>query len=500
MAVELPDEAVTYSYQGALAPAGEEWTAAAELRTRHFIQPARLKEIGQRLNQCRSQIAAEREMRNVPPELLPLDAGFIDLPQIILDQYRRKQDASELGRVLTLANRLREAADWLVVLGTGGPTLGPLALFQALRGAQHNQLAPEHRIGLPRLFFDGCDFDNDSLQDLLEMLQVSCVDPERREERWGVVTINRSGTALEPGVALRLFRREATEYYGLRSPLLAEVFAAVTGTTGRTRDLFKALGHGDDSVLTIPDNVSDRFSVFTPAGLLPAALVGLDVRALLLGAAAMTRRFLDEPFERNPVLQLAVVNYLMAEELGKPIRVLSVWSRRLEALGRWYDHLVSESLGKQGRGPTPLTLVQPRDLHARGQHLHEGPRDRFVLNVVVKTPRAVAIPVQMADRNEDDLNTFNRKTLLDFTNAARTALSRSHFDTARPTAELMLPALSEHTLGQLMQMMMLATVVEGRLMGINPYSQPSNEVTQRQLRAALSERSTPGSGPVPVPK
>ncbi len=503
MAVELPDEAVTYSCQGALAPAGEEWTAAAELRAKHFIQPTRLKDLGQRLNQCRSQVAAEREMRNVPPEMMPLEAGFIDLPQASLDQLRRKQDASDLGRVLALARRLRDNADWLVVLGTGGPLLGPQALFQALRGSYHNQLPPQHRIGLPRLLFDGCDFDNDSLQDLLELLQVSCVDPERREERWGVVTVSRTGTALEPGVALRAFRREAAEYYGLRSPQTTQLFAAVTGASGRLHDLFRAFGHGEDSVLTIPDNIGDRFAVFTAAGLLPAALVGLDVRALLLGAAAMTRRFLDEPFERNPVLQLAAVNYLMSEEMNKPLRVLSVWSRRLEGLGRWYEHLVSESLGKQGHGPTPLTLVQPRDLRSHGQQQQEGTRDRFTLNLVVKTPRAVAIPVQMADHNEDGSEppTIARRCRISRTPRGPTLSSVYHFDTARPTAELMLPALTEHTLGQLMQMLMLATVVEGRLMGVNPYSPPSGEIAQRQLRTALSERTvSPSSGSIPIPK
>ncbi len=491
MAVELPDEAVSFSYHGALAPVGEEWTAAAELRSQHFIQPSRLKDMLQRLNQCRSQVAAEREVRNVPPELLPLDSGFIDLPQTMLDQFRRKQDSSDLGRVLTLATRLRDEADWLVVLGIGGPALGPQALVQALRATHHNELAPEFRVGVPRLFFDGNDFDNDALQDLLELLQVSCVDPERREERWGVVAINRSGTAMEPGIALRVFRREAAEYYGLRSPWLGRMFAAVTGTTGKLHDQFKALGHDADSVLTIPENVGSRFAVFTAAGLLPAA-----ARRPRRPRHVARRRRYDTPFHgravrAQPGLAAAVVNYLMAEELGKPVRVLSVWSKKLEALGRWYEHLLSESLGKQGRGPTPLTLVQPRDSHARGQQQQEGPRDRFVLNVVVKTPRAVAIPVQMADRNEDDLNAFNRKTLPDFMNAARTAVTKAYYDTARPTAELMLPALSEHTIGQVLQMLMLATVIEGRLMGLNPYSQPGVEVAERNLRAALAEKNVP---------
>src|SRR5262249_840508 len=156
-----------------------------------------------------------------------------------------------------------------------------------------------------------------------------------------------------------------------------------------------------------------RFSVFTPAGLLPAATIGLDVRALLLGASVMTRRFLEEPFERNPILQYAAVNYLMSEQLGKPIRVLAVWSKKLEALGLWYDQLVAESLAKQGRGPTPLTIVQTRDLHSRGQQHQEGTRDKVINNLVVNSPQTVPIPVGMSDHNEDGLNALNRKGLPD---------------------------------------------------------------------------------------
>ena len=92
-------------------------------------------------------------------------------------------------------------------------------------------------------------------------------------------------------------------------------------------------------MLTVPENIGGRYSVFTAAGLLPAAVMGLDARALLLGAAAMTKRFLEEPFERNPVLQYAAVNYLMTEELKKTTRVLAVWSKKLESLGLWYDQL-----------------------------------------------------------------------------------------------------------------------------------------------------------------
>ncbi|HTU17631.1 MAG TPA: glucose-6-phosphate isomerase [Gemmataceae bacterium] len=486
MTVELPDEAIAYHYQSLLTPVGEEWSAAAELRARHFLAPSRLKELVPRLMQCRGQVAAEREMRNVPPEMQPLDAGFIDLPQATLDNYRRKGESSDLGRVLSLATHLREQVDRVVFLGAAGATLGPRALFEALLSRYHNELPPETRLGVPRIYFEGDSADNDALQNLLDLLQITCIDPEQREERWAIVALGKTGDALEPAIALRVFRREATEYYGLRSEWLTELFAAVTGGESKLRRLFEAHGHEESTLLTMPENVGARFSAFTAAGLLPAAVMGLDVRALLLGAAAMTKHFLEEPFERNPVLQFAGVNYLMTEECHKPLRVLSVWSKKLEALGWWYDQLASSSLSKQGRGPTPLTIVCTRDLHARGQQHQDGPRDRLINNLVVKNARAVPILVQMADHNEDDLNQLNRKGLPDILQATLTGVNQAYHDAARPTADLVLPALSEHVMGQLLQMLMLATVVEARLMGVNPYGQPGVAAYQRQRRELLT--------------
>jgi glucose-6-phosphate isomerase len=493
MAMELPDEAVTFNYQALLTPPSEEWNAAAELRTRHFLSPSRLKDLVPRLMQCRSQVASEREFRNVPtPQIVPSTsggneggAGFLDLPQATLDNYRRKGEASDLGRVLTLATRLREQVDRIVFLGVPGTLLAPRVLFEALLSRYHNELPPETRLGVPRIYFEGDNTDNDALQNLLDLLQITCIDPEQREERWAVAVVGKTGEALEPALALRVFRREAAEYYGLRSPYLKDLFTAITGSESKFRRLFEAYGHDESQLLTIPDNVGSRFSTFTSAGLLPAAVMGLDVRALLLGAAATTKRFLEEPFERNPALQFAAINYLMNEECGKSLRMMSVWSRKLEAFGHWYEQLASSSLSKQGRGPTPMTMVGTRDLHVRGQQLQEGPRDRFITNLIVKNPKAVPILTQMADHNEDELNQYNRKSLPDILNATLRGTNQAYYDVARPTADLVLPTLSEHTMGQLMQMMMLATVVEARLMGVDPYSQPGVEVYKRHRKEFL---------------
>src|SRR6202035_4246423 len=156
-----------------------------------------------RLTQVRSKIATERELKTPPPELSPLDAGFIDLPQKTLDQHRRQGESSVLGRVLALTGRLREQVDRVVVLGIGGSYLGARALFEALRSSYHNELPVKDRQNSPRIYFEGNNVDNDALQELFDLLQLTCVEPENREERWGVVVISKSGGTIETAAAYR---------------------------------------------------------------------------------------------------------------------------------------------------------------------------------------------------------------------------------------------------------------------------------------------------------
>jgi glucose-6-phosphate isomerase len=489
--MQLPDEIVEYQYAGAMAPTPAAWTPLAEIQAQNLLSPARLRAILPQLQQAKAQVASERELASPPPELRPLEAGFITLPQNLLDGYRRHGNDSELGRIIGRAQRLRDEVDRVVVLGVGGPYLGARALFEALCSPYHNELPARSRLGSPRLYFGGNNFDADAVQDLLDLFEATCVDPEVRDERWGAIIVSKSGGTLETAVSYRVFRGELARFYGSQGEGRRKVVTAVTGSNGPLRSLLKAEGYADDAVLGMPDNVGGRFSVFTAAGLLPAAVVGLDVRALLLGAATMTRRFLEEPFERNPVLQFAAVNHLMSEELEKPTRVLAVWSNKLEALGLWYDQLVAESLGKQGRGPTPITTVQTRDLHSRGQQFQDGPRDKMINNLIVKSPKSAAMTLGMADQNEDDLNQFSRRTLADMLRAAHAGTTEAFAEVARPCADIVMPTLSEFTLGQLLQMLMLSTVMEGRLMGINPYSRPGVEAYKRSMRQILKAMPNP---------
>ena len=180
--MQLPDENIEYQFQRLLVPLYESWTPLAELQNQHYLPPEKLEKLRDEAIKTRGLVVAERELLNPPPKLRPLQAGFIDLPQKLLDQFKRKQDASELGKVFRISNRLREEVDRVVVLGIGGSYLGAKALFDALCHTYHNEMPANLRMGKPRVYFEGNNVDNDSLQELFELLENACVDPVRREE------------------------------------------------------------------------------------------------------------------------------------------------------------------------------------------------------------------------------------------------------------------------------------------------------------------------------
>jgi glucose-6-phosphate isomerase len=257
----------------------------------------------------------------------------------------------------------------------------------------------------------------------------------------------------------------------------------VTGNTGKLADLAKALGC--NSVFEVPDGVGGRFSVLSAVGLLPAALLGLDIEKLLRGATVMNEHFRSAAPSENVVLQFAGVCHLLEALRGCDVRVLATWGKRLEALGLWYDQLLAESLGKNEHGALPITVVNTRDLHSRGQQHQEGKRNKLITNLFVERPRSDPLSIGRSDLDHDELNELADKTLPDILAAALAGTNKAYRDDHRPTADIVLPQLDEYTLGQLFQMLMLATVAEGRLIAINSYGQPGVEAYKRNMNAIL---------------
>ena len=272
----------------------------------------------------------------------------------------------------------------------------------------------------------------------------------------------------------------------LRGSEASELVIPVTGSSGRLFELATALGCRES--FPVPDGVGGRFSILSAVGLLPAAILGIDIVRLLEGAATMNTHFRTAPPGQNVVLDYVGVSHLLETQRGATLRVLSVWAKSLETTGLWYDQLLAESLGKHERGATPFTTVNTRDLHSRAQQHQEGRRDKLITNVVVDHWRCDPLPVGHSDFDQDKLNDIAGKTLPELMSAAVAGTNQAYRDDGRPTADIHLPRVDEASLGQLFQMLMLATVVEGRLLGINPYGQPGVEKYKQNMNRILGRK------------
>jgi glucose-6-phosphate isomerase len=443
------------------------------------LGPADVHWLAPRLNVARQEVIDDLVLFEkyeqgvaLPAEKQPLDAAFFDLPERMLDE-----DRPLLDDIVETANRLAAEVDRVVVLGIGGSYMGARALFEACCHPYHNELPREARKGRPRICFEGNNVDNDAVAGLLDLL--------RGDPNWAIIVISKSGGTLETAAGFRVFLDALRQSLGGDEEKLRRRVVPVTGETGRLRDLATALGC--PKMFPIHDGVGGRFSVLDPVGLLPAAVMGLDVVKLLRGAAAMNEQFRTARPGENPALDYAGIARMMEVRRGATIRVLSTWGKRLEAVGLWYDQLLSESLGKDGQGATPVTVVNTRDLHSRGQQHQEGRRDKLITNLYAEqTDRPpIAIPKWDAKYDQDKLNDLTGKTLPEILAAARQGTNEAYADDYRFTADIRLPRLDEASLGQLLQMLMVATVVEGRLVGINPYGQPGVEGYKKKMNAIL---------------
>jgi glucose-6-phosphate isomerase len=414
-----------------------------------------------------------------PAEKIPLDAGFHRLPERLLAELAGQGAQSEIERLRASADRLASRCDSVVVLGIGGSYMGARALLESCCHPFYNEVTKAQRGGRPRIYFEGNNVDTDAVRGLLDVLQNS-------PGRWGIVVISKSGGTLETAAVLRILLRALAESLGDGVPL-GEFVIPITGEGSRLDKLAAQLGCAAEDVFRVPDGVGGRFSVLSAVGLYPAALMGLDLEQLLGGAVVMNEHFVQGDVGDNVVLDYTAVCHLLEQRQGCVTRLLSTWGKRLEAFGLWYDQLLAESLGKQERGALPLTVVNTRDLHSRGQQHQEGRRDKLVTNVMIQQDERQALAIGPSEHNADQLNELADKTLRNILEAAHAGTNKAYRDASRPTTDLWVPQLNENTLGQLFQMMMLATVLEGRLMGINPYGQPGVEDYKTNMNAILRQ-------------
>ncbi len=408
---------------------------------------------------------------------LDLNAGnaFVRGPDELLASYAADRRGSVLGRLFKRASHMHTIVDRVVMLGSGGCCTGAKAILDSCCQPFWNELSRADRGSKPRIYFDGNSFDNDSMQGLLHLLDAHKGKPASNElERWALVVIDKCGDTPETSAALRQFLAALQTSTGLDREKLVELLVPVTGQNSRLHELVTQLGSTD--IYSVPEGVDDPFSVLSVAGLVPAAMLGVNVIELLQGAVAMTEHFATAPPEENVVLQYAATNHLLEKQRGLAVRVLRLWSKALEPFGFWYDQLVSESLGKERAGVTQISMVKTSDLFSRHQqHLHphrdtavNPHRDTAVNNIIVEEVRFDALPVQKGENVVDFKWAVSEETLPGALKRVIAAANEKLKLAGRPSTNLLVPRVDELHMGQLFQMMMLATVVEGRFMGVKP--------------------------------
>jgi glucose-6-phosphate isomerase len=419
--------------------------------------------------------------KTIPTDMQPLDVGFYTLPKKLLDEYEANRQSSELGRLFKTANAMQSKVDRVVVLGIGGSYMGARALLESCVEPYWNDLTRGERGSKPRMYFEGNNVDNDATQGLLKLLSRDSQSVDPAADNWGLVVISKSGGTLETAAAFRIFLN-ALETKLDGKAALKDYLIPVTGEGGKLHKMVQGLGC--DEFFPVPDGVGGRCSVLSAVGLVPAALLGINVIELLQGAVAMNKHF-EEADSDNIVLEYVAVNHLLEKKRGASIRVLSVWSKALESLGLWYDQLSAESLGKKELGFTPLTTLNTRDLHSRHQQHQEGARDKVFNNIIVDEYRCDHVSIGKRTADADSLNEIADKTLPQVMDAAIRGTNQALADDKRASTNLFMPKVDELHVGQLMQMLMIATAVEGRLMGINPYGQPGVEGYKKNMNRLL---------------
>jgi len=396
----------------------------------------------------------EEELRDLRPRLeggvddfLKDPPGFMGLP--------KTTGLSEPSKALAGEVRAAGATDFIHI-GIGGSALGPIALHHALNHPYYNLLAP--RSG-PRLHFA----ENTDPATLAAILDVTDL-----RNTW-VNVVTKSGSTAETIANFLVVRGALVEALGESGYGERVVFT----TDPEEGYLTQIASREGTKTLPIPPDVGGRFSVLTPVGLFPAAVTGLDVDALLRGAAQCA----DEVTERgadHPAVEGAAYHYLMDTARGRNVRVMMPYADSLDRFAAWFVQLWAESLGKEGKGSTPHGAVGTTDQHSQVQLYMEGPQDKVIEIIEVEDhPRDLPIPAAYEDL--EGVGYLGGHTMAELLNVECDATRRALTEAGRPNATIKIRTIDEEHLGYLMQALEVQTAIAGSLYGVNAFNQPGVE-------------------------
>ncbi len=380
--------------------------------------------------------------------------GWLHLPSSI--------QPAKLDEIETVAAHLRRNCDYVVAIGIGGSYLGAKAVIEALSGS----FAAYSRDGGTQVLFAGNNIGEDYMHDLMALL---------RGRRFGIVVISKSGTTTEPAIAFRLLKDMLESQVGKAEA--AKLIVAITDSSrGALRHLADKEGY---KTFVIPDNVGGRYSVLTPVGLLPVAIAGFDIKALVAGAVEM-----EQAPDDAARLYAQTRNALY--RAGKKIEILVNFCPRLHYLAEWWKQLYGESEGKGHKALFPAAVDDTTDLHSMGQWIQDGERTIFETVISVGAQQhTVVIPHDDADL--DGLNYLAGKRIDEVNKMAELGTRIAHVDGGVPNIVISMPEVTERYLGQLIYFFERACGISGYLLGVNPFDQPGVEGYKRNMFALLNK-------------
>lgn len=390
--------------------------------------------------------------------------GWLHLPTEISDEF--------LAEVQAVADTLRSKCEVVVVAGIGGSYLGARAVIEAL-GNSFAWLVNDDRKN-PNILFAGNNIGEDYLAELTDYL---------KNKKFGVINISKSGTTTETALTFRLLKKQCEAQRGKDEA--KDVIVAVTDARkGAARTCADKEGYKS---FIIPDNVGGRFSVLTPVGLLPIAVAGFDIKALVKGAQDMEKATgTDVPFAENPATQYAAVRQGLYTRAGKKIEIVANFQPKLHFIAEWWKQLYGESEGKDKKGIFPAACDFTTDLHSMGQWIQDGERSIFETVISVETPeRKLDFPAD--EENLDGLNFLAGKRVDEVNKMAELGTRLAHVDGGVPNIRISMPQLNEYYLGQLIYFFERACGVSGLLEEVNPFNQPGVEAYKKNMFALLNK-------------
>ena len=389
--------------------------------------------------------------------------GWVDLPN--------NYDKEEFARIKKAAEKIKSDSDVLVVIGIGGSYLGARAAIECLGHSFRNNLNKEER-KTPEIYFAGNNISSTYLIDLLDVI---------KDKDVSLNVISKSGTTTEPAIAFRVLKEFLENKYG-KDEAAKRIYATTDAKKGALKQVSDEEGY---ETFVIPDDVGGRFSVLTPVGLLPIAVAGIDIDAIMTGANDARVDFNNSNLEENDCYQYAVVRNILHRK-GKDIELLVNYEPNLHYVSEWWKQLYGESEGKDQKGLFPASVDFSTDLHSMGQYVQDGKRILFETVLNVEKPRRV-LNLKEEANDLDGLNYLSGKTL-DFVNEkAFQGTLLAHTDGQVPNLLINIPTLDEYNFGYLVYFFEKACGISGYLLGVNPFNQPGVEAYKKNMFALLGK-------------